>query len=81
MNRSEALAVMHELMETLRESVIISGVSLDFTDSKTPKAHYSCQIKMNCDLDDFSRQRIQPILDMRNLKIEDAKGAVVIYSP
>lgn len=78
MNKFDALLVMHEILDVLRESVIISGVSLEYLGSKSPEAF---QIKMKWDLDDYSRKRIQPILDKRNLKLEVMKDIVVIYSP
>ena len=81
MNKSEALVVMHEILGALRESVIISGVSLDYLGSEISKSPGGCQIKMICDFDDCAHKRIQPILDMRNLRIDEKKGTVIIFSP
>jgi hypothetical protein len=80
MDRAEALAVMHEIFGALRESVIASGVSLDYSGPKISKDPEDILIKMKCNLDDYSRECIQPILDKRNLKLEAKKGTVVIYS-
>jgi hypothetical protein len=80
-NKSEALAVMHEVLGVLRESVLISGVSLDFAGSKISKSPEDYLIKLKCDLDDSSRKLIEPILDKRNLKIEVIEDAVMIYLP
>jgi hypothetical protein len=80
-NKSEALAVMHEVLDALRESVLIAGVSLDYSNSKTSKPPEDVLIRIKCDLDDLSRKRIEPILDKHNLKLEVTKDTVLIYSP
>jgi hypothetical protein len=52
-NKSEALAIMPEVLGVLRESVLISYVSLDFECSKISKSPEDYLIKLKCDLDDF----------------------------
>jgi hypothetical protein len=81
LNKSEASAVLHEILGVLGESVNINRVSLDYSGSKTSKSAEDFLINMKCDLDDIARKRIQPILDRRYLRIEEKEGTVVIYSP
>ena len=62
MNKSEALSVLHEIAEALKESGMISGVSIDPSFTKVSKAPEGFTIKMLCDLDIDSWDRIQPVL-------------------
>ena len=78
LNKAEALNVLHEILDVLKESVLISCVSLDYSGSKNSE---NFTIKMECNLDDYSRKQIESILDKHNLKIEAKENTVLIYSP
>ncbi|MGA3290809.1 MAG: hypothetical protein ABSD42_11295 [Candidatus Bathyarchaeia archaeon] len=80
MNKSEALAVLHEIFETCNESLIINCVSLDPKPkvSKDPDCAYL--IRMKCDLDSNSRSYVQPILDKHKLAMKEENGHVIIYA-
>ena len=76
MDRAEALAVLHEILEESKESIIINSVSLDNPPiSASSKAF---QIKINCNLDNTSKQCIAPILKKHNLLLKESEGFVVI---
>jgi hypothetical protein len=68
---------MHEILGALRESVLISGVSIDYLWSNASKGF---QIKMICQLDEYSRKLIQPVLEKFNLKMDLTTGTVLISS-
>jgi hypothetical protein len=72
--KTEALAVMHELLELLKESVLISGVSLDYLGSKIANSPEGFQLKITCNLDKCSRASIKPILERHNLCIREDKN-------
>lgn len=76
MDRAEALAVLHEILEALKESVIMNSVSLDTT-SITPTSK-NFQIKINCILDNTSKQCIVPILEKHQLFLKESEGFVEI---
>jgi hypothetical protein len=81
LNKSEALNVMHEILAACNESLIINSVSLDCHGPLNCMSFDGFKITMKCDLNDCSRRCIQPILDKRNLTIEETQGNVLIYSP
>ena len=80
MNKSEALDVMHEILDALKETVSISSVSLDHSSHQISKHPDDFQIKIKCNLDDYSRKCIQPILEKHNLKTDTKEDTVIIYS-
>ena len=67
MNKTEALSVLHEIAEALRESGVTSGVSIDPSFTKISKAPEGFTIKMLCDLDIDLWDRIQPVLEKHKL--------------
>jgi hypothetical protein len=77
MDREGALAVLHEILETFKESVIMNSVSLD---NPLASSSEGFQIKINCILDSASRQFIAPILKKHNLFLKESEGFVVIQS-
>jgi hypothetical protein len=77
--KSEALAVLHELLDALKESVLISGVSLDCLGSRITSSPEGFQIKMNCNLDKYSREIIKPILESHKLSIKEDKNYILIF--
>ncbi len=79
MNKSEALRVLHEILDVLRESVTISSVSLDSQSAQVVSDGKGCQIRMKCELDSFSRDCLKPILEKHKLGLKDADGYVTVY--
>jgi hypothetical protein len=80
MNKSEALVVLHEICDSLKESVIMDSVSLDDLAKESFANSGSCEIKMRCELDDCSKNKLKPILDGHDLAIKQEDGFVTIYS-
>jgi hypothetical protein len=76
MDRAEALAVLHEILEAFKESVIMNAVSLDNPASSTSSKEF--EIKINCSLDSTSKQSITPILKKHNLFLKESEGFVTI---
>ncbi len=80
MNKTETLAVMHEILDAWRESVTINSVSLDPSRSHREHEEKGYQIKMQCELDGFSRSIMKPILEKHGLGVKEEGGFVTIYS-
>jgi hypothetical protein len=76
LNKSEALAVLHEIYDACRESVIMTCVSLDAR--KVERAQTGYQIRMKCELDNPSRQCILAILEKHNLALKEEKDCLTI---
>jgi hypothetical protein len=79
MNKSEALAVLHEINEAFKDSVRINSVSLD----GSQVSHISTggyQIKMKCELDNSSRDTIKGIAKRRSLTMKEQDGYVILRS-
>ena len=70
MNRTQTLAVLHEILDALGESIIVNWVSVD-----------SSEIKMRCDFNEGTWERVNPILQKNGLSLKIANGHVVIYEP
>jgi hypothetical protein len=76
MDRAEALAVLHEILEMCRESVLMSSVSLDTPPISSSSKGYA--IKINCVLDSALRRSITPILKKHKLFLKESVGFVII---
>ena len=76
MDKSEALAVLHEIYDSCKESVSMSSVSLDPEQVRHNGAGY--QIRMKCDLDSYSKNCIEAILAKHQLTLREEKGYVTI---
>jgi hypothetical protein len=76
MQRDEALAVLHEIYHVCKDSVSLTCVSLDAKQVEHTKVGY--QIRMKCELDNVSRQRIEIIMRKHNLVQREEKGCTVI---
>ena len=76
MDRAEALAVLHEIQEAFKESVIMNAVSLDNPETSTSSKEF--EIKINCSLDSTSKQSIASILKKHNLFLKESEGFVII---
>ena len=71
MKRAEALAVMHEILNALQESVLMDSVSFD-----THNKGYD--IKIKCQLGRDSRNSLQHILEKHGLRMKEEEGYVII---
>ena len=79
LNKSEALAVMHEIYDAVKDTVSVSCVSLD----GSQVSHISTggyQIKMKCELDSHSIGFIDGILKKNNLAMKKQNGYIIIHS-
>jgi hypothetical protein len=79
MNRSEAVAVLHEIYDLLKESVTMNQVSLD-DKSQLVKNGNGYEIKMQCIFDEDCWDGVKPILERHGLGMRLADGFVIIYS-
>jgi len=76
MHREEALAVIHEIYHVCKDSVSLTCISLDSKQVEHTKFGY--QIRMKCELDNISRQRIETIIRKHNLIQKEEKGYMII---
>ncbi len=76
MNKSEALAVMHEILDTCKESATLNSVSLDATYMERSKTGF--QLRIKCDLDSKSRKEIEAILKKHKLVLREEQGFLTI---
>jgi hypothetical protein len=76
LNKSEALVVLHEIYDLVRESASFTSVSLDAKPIEHLKVGY--QISMKGELDITSRQLIETILSKHQLVMSEEKGSVFI---
>jgi len=76
MDREEALAVLHEILEVCKESILMNSVSLDNPPISSTSKSY--QIKINCILDSISKNCIAPILKKHKLFLKESEGFIVI---
>ncbi len=75
MDRTEAIAVLHEILEACSDSVIINSVSVDNPPISATSKGY--QIKIKCNLDSDSRQIIEPILKKHKLFLKESEEFVL----
>ena len=78
MDRAEALAVLHQILEECQETVAMNSISLE--DPPISNSSRGYKIKISCALDNSSRQFIAEILKKRNLFLEELDGFVIIQS-
>jgi hypothetical protein len=76
LDKQEALAILHEISDSCRESVTLSCVSLDARQVKPLGVGY--QIRMKGELDNTSRELIQTILGIHKLIMREEQGYVII---
>ncbi len=79
MNKSEALKVMHEVLDVFKESILLNHVSLDHTSKMAHQSESYYVVKMKCELDIQSRESLQSILDKHRLLIREEQDVVTIY--
>jgi hypothetical protein len=79
MNKSEAFAVLNEIRNALKESAVVSCVSLDGSQiSHISTGGY--EIKMKCELDSVSRDIISSVLKRNELHMKEQNGYVILRS-
>ena len=79
MNKTEALAVLSEIREALKESMVVSCVSLDGSQIfHILSGGY--EIKMKCELDSVSRGILDSILRKYELYLKEQNGYVILRS-
>jgi len=79
MNRSEAIAVLREIYDLLKESVTVNQVSLD-DKSQLVKNGNGYEIKMQCAFDKDCWDGVEQILERHGLGMRVADDLVIIYS-
>jgi hypothetical protein len=81
LKKQEALAVLHEVVDVLRDSVVIDCVSLDYNSSQVSKDpdNAGFLIRIKCDLDNYVKGVLTPILSKHNLALKEDKGFIVIF--
>jgi hypothetical protein len=77
LNRTEALAVLHEIQATCSESVSLTQVSLDTKQEQPLESAF--QIRIKGDLDVVSRQLIEIILAKHQIAMREEKGFLYIF--
>jgi hypothetical protein len=78
MDREDALAVLHEILEVCKESIFTNSISLDYPPISSTSRGYT--IKINCILDSTSKQCIEPILKKHKLFLKESEEFVIIQS-
>ena len=79
MNKTEALAVLSEIRDALKESMIVSCVSLDGSQVYHILTG-GYEIKIKYKLDSTSRDIIYSILKKYELYMQEQKGYVILRS-
>jgi hypothetical protein len=79
MNKSEALALLHEFNEALGKSGTVTCISLDGSQvSHIFTGGY--EIRMKCELDSHSREILRGIVKKHNLSMKEQNGYVILHS-
>ena len=78
MNKPEALAVLHEVLEACQESIVATCVSLDSHYSHLIPDGKGYRIRMKCDLDSYGRNCLKPILEKHKLTLKEEDGFVIL---
>lgn len=74
MKKSEALNVMHEILLSCKESIVMNSISLDDNSNRLT-------IVIKTVLDSVSRLCIDRVLDHNNLSMKEQKDYITIYKP
>jgi hypothetical protein len=79
LNKQEALAVLRQILDVLSESMLISGVSLDLHSQvfKDP-TNTSYIIRIKGDMNNYSKDCLNPILVKHRLSLKEERGYLVI---
>jgi hypothetical protein len=79
MKRQEALAVLHEICNVLKETVAINHVSLDEKNSIVNNSD-GYEIKLQCQFEKACWTGIKPILEKYRLGMRVSEDNVIIHS-
>ena len=79
MKRQEALAVLYEICDVLKETVAMNHVSLDDKNSIVKNSD-GYEIKLQCQFDKGCWIGIKPILEKYKLGMRVSEDYVIIYS-
>jgi hypothetical protein len=79
MKKQEALAVLREIYDVLRETVTMNQVSLNDKTQLVENSH-GYEIKMQCQFDSDCWDGVKPLLKKHSLGMKVADGFVIIYS-
>jgi hypothetical protein len=74
--KTQAIAVLHEIIDVLQESILINSVSLD-APFLEPNNY---QIRMGCCLDTRSMDLLKPVLVKNNLGMKIGNSFLILYS-
>ena len=77
MNRVEAIKVIYEIHGACK-SMLISCVSLNQPSSYISETSKGYQIKMTCEMDNFSRNCLRPIVDKYVLEMKEENGFLIL---
>ena len=81
LDKKEALAVLHEILDECKESLVMTSVSLDSSHSNLASLASEFRIKMKCELDSYTRKCLNPILDKHKLALKEGNGYATIFKP
>ena len=80
MERTEALVVLHEILDVCKETIIMNCVSLDSQKTPVVEECDSFEIRIKCNLDCQSKDCIMPILEKHQLDLREEKEFAILYS-
>jgi hypothetical protein len=80
-DKSEALAVLHEILNECKETIVMTCVSLDSPHSHIISGAGGYKIKMKCELDSYTRKCLNPILQRHGLALEEKGEYATIFKP
>ena len=79
-DKVEAIKVLSEI-NRMCKSYLLMCINIDQPSSQIVAAPTGYQIKMNCDLDKYSRKCISPIIDKYDLSLKKEKGFFILFKP
>ncbi len=79
MDRQEALVVLQEVLDTLKESVNVSAISFDDSDIFVVSSGF--EIRLRCELSQDEKEIVDGVLKKHNLRMMETKGLAIIYTP
>jgi hypothetical protein len=80
MDRQEAARVLREILGECDGSLLMSCISLSPAAPNRAEGS-SCELRINCGLDDYLRKCINAVLERHKLAMKELGSVVVIYRP
>jgi hypothetical protein len=80
LDKTEVIAVLHEILHEYRDSLTITSVSLDRHKPNIEKSDDEYIIRIRGDLNKNSFASIKNVLEDRKLMVEETNGAIIIRS-